>query len=95
ELFVRHTSSKRGHGFLAIPPEVIVVSRESTVTSERNHFTGKIVSIERTGSVFSVSVICGNVLIVSTVTRSALSELNLSEGLNVYISFKANSVHVF
>ena len=95
ELLVRHTSDKKGHGFLAIPPEAIVVSRETTVTSERNHFTGTIVSVERTGPIFSISVNCGDVSIVSSVTRSALSELDLREGQDVYISFKASSVHVF
>ncbi|MCK4506670.1 MAG: ABC transporter ATP-binding protein [Candidatus Aegiribacteria sp.] len=92
---VRHTSNKSGHGFLAIPPEAIVVSRETTVTSERNHYTGTIISVERTGSIFSISVNCGNLTIISSVTRSALSELNLTEGQDVYISFKASAVHVF
>ena len=94
-LLVRHISNKRGHGFLAIPPEAIVVSRETTVTSERNHFTGTIISIERTGSIFSISVDCGNLLIISSVTRSALSELNLTEGQDVHVSFKASAIHVF
>ena len=92
---VRHTSNKSGHGFLAISPESIVVSRNITVTSERNHLTGKISSVERTGSVFSISVDCGNLLLISSVTRSALSELNLTKGQDVYISFKASAVHVF
>ena len=95
KLLVRHTSNKRGHGFLAIPPEAIVVSRETTVTSERNHFTGTITSVEREGQIFSVSVDCGNLIIVSSVTRSALSQLDLTEGREVYISFKASAVHVF
>ena len=92
---VKHTTNKSGHGFLAIPPESIVVSREATVTSERNHFTGKISSVERAGSIFSISVACGNLVIISSVTRSALSELNLTVGQDVYISFKASAVHVF
>ena len=92
---VRLTTNKGGHGFLAIPPESIVISREATVTSERNHFIGKISSVERTGSIFSISVACGNLLLISSVTRSALSELNLTKGQDVYISFKASAVHVF
>ncbi len=92
---VRHTSNKSGHGFLAVSPEAIVVSRKTTVTSQRNHFAGKISSVERTGSVFSISVDCGNLLMISSVTRSALSELNLTKGQDVYISFKASAVHVF
>ncbi len=95
KLLIRHTSDKRGHGFLAIPPESIVVSRETTITSERNHFTGTITSVERAGPVFSISVDCGNLIIVSSVTRSALSQLDLTEGRDVYISFKASAVHVF
>ncbi len=94
-LLVRHTSNKRGHGFLAVPPESIVVSREITVTSERNHFTGTITSVERTGSIFSISVDCGHLSIISSVTRNALSELNLTKGQDVYISFKASAIHVF
>ena len=95
DLLVRHTSDKSGHGFLAIPPEAIVVSRKTTVTSERNHYAGTIAAVERTGSVFSISVDCGNLILVSSVTRSALSELELSVGQDVYISFKARDVHVF
>ncbi len=95
ELLVKHTSDKRGHGFLAIPPEAIVVSRETTVTSERNHFAGTIISVERTGSIFSISVDCRNLVIIASVTRSALSDLNLITGQDVYISFKASAVHVF
>ena len=95
EILVRHTSDKKGHGFLAVPPEVIVISRETTVTSERNHFAGTIVSVERTGPIFSISVDCGNLIIVSSVTRSALSELDLLAGQDVCLSFKASSVHVF
>ncbi len=92
---VRHTSDKRGHGFLAIPPEAIVVSRKTTVTSERNHFIGTIESVERTGSIFSISVSCGNLIMISSITRSALTELDLTEGQEVCISFKASAVHVF
>ncbi len=95
DLLIRHTSNKRGHGFLAIPPGAIVVSRETTVTSERNHFAGTIICIEREGSIFSISVNCGNLLMISSVTRSALSELDLTEGQDIHISFKASAVHVF
>jgi len=95
ELLIRHTSNRKGHGFLAIPPESIVLSREITITSERNQFTGIIASVERAGPVFSISVDCGNLIIVSSVTRSALSQLDLTEGRDVYISFKASAVHVF
>jgi len=66
-----------------------------TVTSERNNFAGRIESIERTGSVFSINVNCGCISIISSVTRSALSELGLMEEQNVYVSFKASAVHVF
>jgi len=92
---IRHASEKKGHGFLAIPPEAIVISKKMTVTSERNNFAGRIESIERTGSVFSINVNCGCISIISSVTRSALSELGLMEEQNVYVSFKASAVHVF
>jgi molybdopterin-binding protein len=95
ELSIAHTSLKRGKGFLAIPPESIVLSRGATVTSERNHFRGGIVSVERAGHVYNICVNCGNLDIISTVTRGALSELDLRNGQEVCLSFKASAVHVF
>jgi len=94
-MLVRHTSDRKEHGFLAIPPEAVVVSRETAVTSERNRFTGTIVSLERAGPIFSISISCGNLTIVSSVTGNALSELGLMPGQDVYVSFKASAVQVF
>ncbi len=94
-MLIRHTSGRKEHGFLAIPPEAVVVSRKAVVTSERNRFTGTIVSIERAGSIYSISISCCNLTLISSVTGSALSELELVPGQDVYVSFKASAVHVF
>lgn len=94
-LSIRHTSPRTGHGFIAVSPESIVISRECAVTSERNRFAGIIDAIERTGTVLSVSIDCGGTVLVSQVTRNALAELELTSGTDVFVSFKASSVHVF
>lgn len=95
ELSVRHTFPRNGRGFIAVPPESVVISCTASVTSERNRFFGTISSIEQMGASCSVSVDCGSFVIVSHVTRNAVIELKLTAGSEVYISFKASSVHVF
>jgi molybdate/tungstate transport system ATP-binding protein len=92
---VRHTSPRSGHGFIAVPPESVVISCTASVTSERNRFRGTISSIEQMGTSCSVSVDCGSFVIVSHVTRNAVIELKLTVDSEVYVSFKASSVHVF
>ncbi len=95
EQCVRHTFPRKGHGFIAIPPDSVVISCTASVTSERNRFYGTISSIEQMGASCNVSVDCGSFVIVSHVTRNAVIELKLTVGSEVYISFKASSVHVF
>ncbi|MBN2585913.1 MAG: ABC transporter ATP-binding protein [Candidatus Fermentibacteraceae bacterium] len=95
-LAICHTSSKEGACFVAIPPESVVLSLQSAVTSERNRYRGRVTSIEQTSSTCNVSVTCQkDVVITSQVTRSALKELELESGSEVFISFKASAVHVF
>ena len=95
ELSVIHTFPRNGRGFIAVSPESVVISCTSSVTSERNRLFGTISSIEQMGASCSVSVDCGSFVIVSHVTRNAVIELKLTAGSEVYISFKASSVHVF
>ena len=94
-LEICHTSTSNHHGYIAIPPESIVVSTEPHISSERNHFSGRIMSVERCGYTFEIVVRCGNVDFIATVTEEAIKDLELRENINVFLSFKASAVHVF
>lgn len=95
DLTVRHTGDRKGRGFLAVPPESIVISREKAMTSERNRFPGRITSILRSGTTFDVEAECGGVNFTASLTRASIDELGLEPGVEVFVSFKASSVHLF
>jgi len=84
--------SGEAHG--SIRPEGIILSREPLRSSARNCFRGSIVSIEDRGSVAYITVRVPPDF-TCMITRMSLEEMELREGLEVYIAFKASSVHVF
>ncbi len=94
-LTVRHSGVRSGHGFLAIPPEVIVLALSPSITSERNHFRGVVKSIHRNGINWDVVVIVSEVSLCVALTTGALNELAITQGSSVHLSFKASAVHLF
>ena len=80
------------HG--SIRPEEIVVSREPLRSSARNSFRGSIVDITDRGTVVYVTVRVPPDF-TCIITRRSLEEMELREGLEVYIAFKASAVHIF
>ena len=94
-LEIVHASGKDSGRYVTIPAESIVLSIDESITSERNRFRGNITGIERKAHFLDVSVLCGGVTFVSRITGDALSELALGNGSEVYVSFKASTVHVF
>ncbi len=95
ELNVLHTGSRQGPGFLAVQPESIVISKEASVTSERNRFKGIVASVLRAGATLEVEVDCSGITFVSSLTRESVEELGIDTGKEVFVSFKASSVHLF
>lgn len=94
-LTVLHTGSRKGHGFLSVQPESIVISVESARTSERNRYKGTVTSIIRAGATHEAEVDCSGIPFVSSLTRESIEELGIDRGKEVYLSFKASSVHLF
>lgn len=94
-LIIRHAGHRNGHGCIAIPPEVIVLSTVPGVTSERNRFGGTVKGIARKGENWTVTAEVSGTLLDSAVTTGALEELGLAEGSEVFLSFKASAVHPF
>lgn len=95
QLTVTHSGRKQGHGFLAIPPEVIVLSNSPKATSERNRFEGLVSSVERNGTNWDVTVEIAGIPIIVAITTGALEELAISPGSSIHLSFKASAVHLF
>lgn len=80
------------HG--SIRPEEIVISRELLDSSARNCLRGHIVELKDRGTLVYVTVRVPPDF-VCVATRRSLEEMELREGMEVYIAFKASAVHVF
>jgi len=81
--------------YCCIRPENVTVgiSEPSEKTSARNQFPGRIVEIASMGPFLRLRLECGFPL-TSYVTRESYASLALSEGKEVFASFKATSVHL-
>ncbi len=78
---------------LCVRPEAVSVSKAPEANSMRNHFRGKIVSMEPWRLEYRLSVDCGFNLIAA-VTKRSLDEMGLKPGDEVFASFKATAAHL-
>ena len=76
-----------------IRPENISVDTRNVSGEDGNVFAGRITHVYSMGPFLKLNLDCGFPLI-SFVTRDAFAELGLAEGMDVYASFRAASVHV-
>jgi molybdate/tungstate transport system ATP-binding protein len=83
------------HGYIAIRPEDIVISRQRFSSSMRNSFPAVVTGIIDQGFYYEVRVQSAAVTFKSLITKSSLIELELRETADVIISFKAAAVHSF
>ena len=81
--------------YLAVRPEDIIISREKFSSSMRNNYSGIITQIDNQGFYYEIAVQTKDVSFKGLITKGALIELGLEEGIPVYVSFKASAVHVF
>ncbi len=84
----------RGKCHLSLRPEDILVSAEPFKSSARNSFKGKITRVLDKGSILYLTVSVPPDLICM-VTRRSFAEMELKEGGEVHVTFKASAVHVF
>jgi molybdopterin-binding protein len=87
-------SDKEGEAFATIPPEDILISLRPLSSSARNSFRGKVAQIEEEGSIVRVKVDIG-IPLTSLITKRSQQDMNLAEGKEVYVTFKASAVHLF
>ncbi|MFW6147312.1 MAG: ATP-binding cassette domain-containing protein [Thermodesulfobacteriota bacterium] len=83
------------HGYIAIRPEDIVISRRRLSSSMRNSFPAVVTAIIDQGFYYEVRAQSGEVKFTSLITKSSLIDLEVHEAADVVISFKATAVHSF
>jgi tungstate transport system ATP-binding protein len=77
-----------------IPPQDVIVSKESILSSARNTLTGNVLKIDDSDSTTLLTVDVG-VAITAQITRRSLKELDIGLGDTVHVTFKASSVTVY
>jgi len=88
------TTELRGKVRLSLRPEDIIISKEPLHSTARNCFQGVVSDIAHRGAVVYVTVTLPPEFIC-LITRQAFEELELREGVSVWITFKASAIHVF
>jgi molybdate transport system ATP-binding protein len=86
--------AESGEVFAVIHPRAIAIHRGRPEGSPRNVWPGRATSIELMGNRVRVRI-DGEVPLVAEVTPAALKELDLVEGGDVWLSFKATDVMVY
>ena len=86
-------TNQQGAATIAVDPGDIMVSRHLIKTSARNHFKGKIITIESLGTNVRLGIDIGT-LIYAIITKQSVKELKIGLDSGVYINFKVNSVRV-
>ena len=84
----------KGNVVLSIRPENIIVSKAKIESSMRNELHGQIESMESTGSIVKLRIKIDDMALVSTLTPNAIHALSLEPNAEVFVYFKASSVHV-
>jgi molybdate transport system ATP-binding protein len=79
--------------FVCIRAEDVVLERGGTLTSARNHLSGKVSEIIPHGVMVQIKIDCGFPL-MATVTRGAQEELQFEPGTPVIAVIKAGAVHL-
>lgn len=77
-----------------IRPEEILISKTPILSSARNCLKGKIKEIKDIGPFYSVITTFNNLSLTSFVTKHSASSLNLKIEDEIYLIFKATSVHI-
>ncbi len=77
-----------------IRPEDIILSKTPIESSTRNCFKGVIKHIEPAWPICSIVADCSGVFITSVVTKRSVVSMALKVGDEIYLTFKATSVHV-
>lgn len=92
-IHVTQEAGERGREHVSVNPEDIIVSREELHSSARNTFPGKITTIIEQAGAVHLEVDAGEVF-RAQITKASYHEMGLTLGTQVFLIFKASSVHV-
>ncbi|UCE15690.1 MAG: ABC transporter ATP-binding protein [Candidatus Bathyarchaeota archaeon] len=84
---------KSGKISVFVRPEDIILSRKPISSSARNVFKGRIVEVSDLKSVVKLRVDAGKQFVVQ-ITKRSFNEMQLNVRSEVFLTFKASSVHV-
>ncbi|MHA2158447.1 MAG: ABC transporter ATP-binding protein [Candidatus Thorarchaeota archaeon] len=93
-VFIEAIGTQDGHVTIWIPPQDVIVSKKTILSSARNTLKGKILRIEVTDSTTLLTVDVG-VEIAALITENSLKDFDIKIGDSVYVTFKASSVSVY
>jgi molybdopterin-binding protein len=93
-VFIEAIGTQEGDVTLWIPPQDVIISKKTVLSSARNTLKGRILRIEETDSTILLTVDVG-VEISAQITRSSLIDFDITIGDSVYVTFKASSVSVY
>jgi len=93
QLSIETAFNRAGKVTVHVRPEDILVSTKPIISSARNVFKGIIVGITDLGSITKLTVDTGKKFSVQ-ITKKSLTEMKLSVGSEVFLTFKASSVRL-
>ena len=94
EMEIEVIAAEPGPARATVEPGVIVLSRKPLTSSARNSFSGKVTALGELERVVAVTVDVGLELVVH-ITGSSFSNLDVTLGSAVHLTFKASAVTVF
>ena len=93
QIHVSRDIRENERGYISINPEDIIVAKERLQSSARNVFAGKISKIIEENGLVQLEVQAEETFRVQ-ITRLSFHEMGLTLGSQVFVIFKASSVHV-
>ena len=91
---IHATSTLDNARFAAIDPHDIIISSAPLQSSMRNQFNGRLTLIAEQGQSVRLTIDCGHTF-HAIISHDALSQLKLSLGETVWLSFKSTAVTLF
>ena len=88
------SSDKRGPARASVSPTAVIVSSEQVHSSARNSLPGRVTALTEHEGGVSITVDVGTPL-VARITHKSFSDLHITLGSQVYLTFKASAVTVF
>ncbi|MEA3348264.1 MAG: ABC transporter ATP-binding protein [Pseudomonadota bacterium] len=82
------------HGYIAIRPEDLILSKEPLVSSLQNSFAGNVVAIRSHGFFYEIDFAVNSLIFTAVITSHAFFDLEPAVDTGFFLSFKATAVHL-